>query len=528
MHRPPLRRLAAATLVVALAASADGPAAQRPSSWTEVTLPGVLGASVAQRGKMVWIQHAGELVVFSAATRRWARHPLPMGAAVRGTNDVVLAQDGTNFTAISSARGTFRTLTAGPGATLVNPPSQGNDGVFLVRDGSTLHAFSGFHGTWQSRAIPAGAAISVERDVAIVSAGNQLLGFSALHGAWRTATTAAPMTTLVTDGNVGLATDGTTAWAFSALQDRWASSPLPANSGTPKVGKNVVVWEAPGLVLGYSAHRAAFALEPTGVIASANVEDHLAIATAPAPLNQYWLFSGPHASWTPLATAAPAQVAASSALVGLTEPGRVHAFSAFHPTIATRNATVSRSDVNTAVLATEDAGGALWIYSGLTGDWYPLPSRAAQRLPVLARQGALLEDGAGTAWAFDARSGTFHARSVTTPVALRVDSGSSLLALEHGNTLDCFDPRTRVWSRTTLPNGPPVVDIWRTSLIAGTASHLAGFSALHGDLEVLDLGARRRAVVRRRRVGHDALEGSFSAGSTPIFATKYSFCSIFE
>ena len=101
---------------------------QSPARWTDLTAPaGFPIPQLASQGKIITFRDASELQIYSAFTRRWISVSAQSGAPVRLTNDCLLVQDGTLWTAFSSYTGHTATLAVSPQAQLVNPGNQRND-----------------------------------------------------------------------------------------------------------------------------------------------------------------------------------------------------------------------------------------------------------------------------------------------------------------------------------------------------------------------------------------------------------------
>lgn len=484
-------KLLTLALVSACAAFAtEAPRAQRPSSWQLAPAPAVPPSSVNHRGKILWFVESGTLHAFSAATRSWTSTAVSGAASIRNTNDWLLVQDGSAITAFSSARGRFETCPASAQAIVVNSPTGRNDGILLVLDGTTLWSFTGFTGRWASRTIPSTALITVQRNVAIVADGTSLWGLSALFGTWMPHSMSGIVSAVGVGDTMGWATDGVDAHGFSAIRNRWASAALPQSAqNVPTAERDVAVWNGPFEVLGFSGVRGEFDRAVTGIPTTIDSSDHFAHAHS-ADNRSHWMFSVPLALWTPLSTTHPATAMYGEATMLLLEPTEIHAYSALGASVATLSMANASVAVNATVAAAlEPSTRDLRVYSALTGAWHTAPQRALRTLPQLARNGALLTDGGSQAWAFSTRSGGFFPHTLGATPTLHVDSGSSLMATEDDTSFAVFEPRREVWVDTpiTASARPLTVRIWRTTLVALSATEGIGFSALHGTLERISL-----------------------------------------
>lgn len=492
--------------------------AQRPSSWVTDATPNVPVASIGHLGKLTWFLDSGILHVFSSATRSWSLKGVSLTASVRNTNDIVLVVDGTSISAFSSARGRFETLQVSAQASVINSPSNRNDGVILVIDGTTLSWFSGFNGRWQQRAVSPTASFEVQRNTALMIEGADLAALSALRDDWVTHRAAAPITHSGVGDTVGWASDGVRAYGYSAIRDVWTSAPLPAGAApTPNSQSDIAIWSSPAELLGFSGVRGQFALAATGEPTSITTEDHLAHAVTP-DLLRHWLFSVPLGTWTALQTAQPAVARLDAAVALLLEPTVTHGYSASTGGVSSLSIAATNVGTNTAVAAAINANsGELQLFSGLTQSWHPAPAAARRSIPQLSRSGALLSDGGRGSWVFSARSGSFVARTTGTNPTFHFDAGSALLAVEDDGALAVFDPRREVWVATPLRGGdrPLRVAIWRTTLVATTPTEAIGFGVLHGTLERTPLPGVAVDLIASSEVG-SVVTASAVLGYSPV------------
>lgn len=533
MH-PRSLSLPLATLCLMIGAAVAPATAQRPSSWQAAPAPAVPSSSVDHRGKLLFFVHNGNVHVFSAATRTWASHPVSATASIRNTNDWLLVEDHGTIAAIASATGRFEVLPASGTATILNSPSGRNDGIILALDGSTLWSFTGFTGRWTSRTVATSALIGVQRNVAIIADGTNLWGLSALFGTWVPHTMTGVVQATGVGDTLGWVTDGTDAHGFSAIRNTWSSAPVPPGApSVPTVERDVAAWIGMFEILAFSGARGAFGHAITAIQTTVEVSDHVAHAYS-ADGRRHWLFSVPNAQWTPWTTTAPASSQLVGATVLLTEANAVHAYSALESTVATLPLARVQTAVNTTVAAALDANTrTLSLYSAFTGAWHTAPAGAQPVLPQLARNGALLSDGGGTAWAFSARSGRFVPRTLGGNAVLHLDPESSLLATEDDGALAMFEPRREVWLQTpiTAADRPLTVRIWRTTLVAFTQTEGIGFSSLHGTVErvalpgqLLDQRASSEvgaAITSAGVVGYSAVSDLRTEAQFPEFRRMY-------
>jgi hypothetical protein len=477
-----LRPSLLATLV-GLAAPLCG---QRPASF--VLAPAQTSASsVDHLGKMLWFVEAGQLHAFSAATRNWVTVPVAATATIRQANDWLLIVDGPFVAAMSAARGVFDVVPVSANATVLNAPSARNDGIILVLDGSTLWSFSGFHGRWNALTVSPAALITVQRNVAIVAEGTQLRGMSALADVWVTETAALPISALGTADTAGWATDGVDGFGFSAIRSRWARTSLPAGAPiAPHATRDAVLWLGNQEAFAFSGVRGAFARTGVQPGSTASLADHWVHVVDPSGTS-HQMFSVPNADWTTLTTGPSASLQSSEALGLFVEQGRVVGYSALLSSISPRPGAVHATAVSATLAAITDAGtGAPHLFSAMSGNWLQGPQGADAALPLLARNGALLQDTTGQrVIGFTPRGDRFVARSVGTNPSLHSNSSSSVLAVEDDAHLAVFEPRRGTWvERTISPADRPLdLRIWRTVLVAAGDQRAFGYSASSGSLE---------------------------------------------
>lgn len=476
-------RLSLLTALLSLTGLLHG---QRPGSFVPAPVVAAPGA-VDHLGKMLWFVEGSDLHAFSATTRRWVTVPVTASTTVRQANDWLLVTDTSFVAAMSSTRGVFDVLPVSSGATVLNAPSARNDGIVLVLDGSTLWSFSGFRGRWTSLVVRPSAVISVQRNVAIVSDGNQLLGMSALTGDWVPQTTTHPVAAIGSADTAGWATDGLDGFGFSAIRGLWARHPLPAGApAAPMATRDAVLWMGSQEALAFSGVRGAFAATPIQGGSTATLADHWAHVVDPTG-TIHRMFSVPNADWVALTTA-PAPTLQMAEATGLfVEAGRVVGYSALLSTTTALGATAAASSVNATVGAVLDAATmAPHLFSSMSGTWHRAPSPIDPALPILARNGAILQDtSGGRVVAFTPRGDRFVPRTVAGNPSLHSNSGSSVIAVEDDAHLAVFEPRRGAWLETQLSatDRPLDLRIWRTVLVAAGDRVALGYSAASGALE---------------------------------------------
>jgi len=458
---------------------------QRPSSF--VAAPSPTASAVEHLGKMLWFAENGQLHAFSASTRTWVTVPVSSTANIRQANDWILVTDGAFIAAMSSARGTFDVVPVSAGATVLNSPSARNDGIILVLDGTTLWSFTGLQGRWTARTVTPSALITVQRNVAIVADGTQLLGMSALTGVWTAQSTNLPVAAIGAADTAGWATDGAEGHGFSAICDRWVRTPMPAGaSAAPRATRDAVVWLGNQEAAAFSGVRGAFARTAIQAGSTTTLSDHwIHIADPSGTVHR--LFSAPNADWTSLVTSPSVSVQAGEATGLFVESARVVGYSALLSSTATLTGATAAAAVNATLGATVDAvTGAPHLFSAMSGSWVQAPPGVDAGLPLLARNGALLQDTPGQrVIAFTPRGDRFVARTVSANPSLHVNAGSSVLAVEDDAHLAVFEPRRGVWIQASLSASDRPLDlrIWRTVLVAAGDQTAFGYSAAAGDLE---------------------------------------------
>lgn len=473
-------------LVATVALAAASPA-QRPSSWAFDPQVGLSASSVDALGKIAWRSSGVTVSAFSSATRGWASWVSPGSFTARLSNDWLMVDAGTTIAAFSAARGVFETIAVSANKTVVNPNSNRNDALLAIHDGNTLWTFSGLTGGWSSRAIATNAAIVVERNVLIVVDGPNLLGYSATQNTWASATAAAPASTYGVSHTLGWAIAGNVIHGYSAIQGRWASvaSSQPAANAT--ANGDVVLFSSPVELVGFSGISGAFGvlLTPAATLAL-RTSDHVGYASPDGVL--HYLFGAVASQWTVFVSSQPATATVSGAIVLLTEPPQLHAYSGLRGTVATTplpNATTAIAD---SVAAAVDAGNtALHLFSAVRGTWHLAPQGAQITLPELARTGALLTDGAMDWWGFSSRFCTFELHVSGASPTRWASTESSIVAVESDTALACFDARRNAWIEMPLSPAERPVDIriWRTCLVAHfpQSGRLVGFGAGNGEFE---------------------------------------------
>lgn len=460
--------------------------AQQPSSWAALSLPnGANPSAVQELGKLVAYVDSGTLHVFSAFTRQWHSHPFTPTSQLRHANDWVMIHDATRYTAFSSMRGTFETITVSPNAVVVNAPSQRNDSILLVRDGATLHSFSGFSGQWAQKPVSTAASIAVQRHVAVVADGTSLLAMSAYGTAWIPQTTAAPMTQLFADGTVGLAQNSTTIWGFSAQKQTWRSAANPGSGVLPQRDDDVAVWVGPTRLLGFSGLLGEFGSQPVGAAVQVTVDQCLAVATVG---NAVAFFSAITAQWTVYGTLSTPTLTTGAVTALLAEMNAVHAYSALTGAVSTLVVSPAQTEINwTAAAVVEFGTNVPYLFSAFTGRWTVAPISPLGALPAMAFNGALLQTSWGFS-AFSARTGAIVPLLEAQNATSHVDPQSGILAVEGASALHVFDPRRGTWISEALQGtGPVNVGIWRTTLIVREDRRCIGYGSQTGEIEVYDL-----------------------------------------
>ncbi|MGE3175241.1 MAG: hypothetical protein AB7O97_21620, partial [Planctomycetota bacterium] len=458
-------------------------AAQRPSAFAELQLPGGLPPSVQSLGKLVHLEDAGTLHVWSAQTRRWDTLAITPGAPTYQTNDVLLVQDATVWTAFGAARGRFAPLPVTPGAFLWNPTTQTNDAVLLVLDAGQLHAFSGYTGRWVSRPIGPAAQLAVRRHTAVAQDGGTLMGFDPFAGQWVDLPNALPQplppVQLSADGVCGAAITPAAAHAFSALRGEWTTAPL-ALPGTLVRDDDWFVVHDGAVALGFSGLTGAFASEVTGPLVRTDTEDVLGVLHGALGAHAYSAITGTFQLQT-LSPTATVTTAPSVALIE--DTAVVHAFAAARGTWSTLAIDAGAAALAGAVAAvTARSDGRAALFSGLLGQWFAPPLDAQPGMPRLSTVGALLATANGFR-AFSARSGAFVPLVAAGGTAESNDSSAPLVVWDSA-ALHCFDDRHGRWvAAPRTGGGTPTVNIWRTEVLAFDGGELLGFGAQAGVIE---------------------------------------------
>lgn len=463
-------------------------AAQRPSAWVFEPSPNLPLSATTALGKIAWAATGNEVLAFSANTRRWARLPYTGTYTARQTNDWLMIDLGTTIAAFSAARGSFETIGVSAGKAIVNPSSNRNDVLLAVRDGNTLWSFSGMAGTWSSRSVSPNAAIAVERNAMIVIDGPNLAGYSATLDAWTTAVAAQAPSLAGISHTLGWAIDGNVIWGYSAIQGAWSSTTLTQPPlGAAVADGDVALWKSNAELVGFSGITGAFGVLATPA-ASLNLQtsDHVGYASPDSVL--HYAFGATASQWTVFASTAPASAAVSGAIVLLTEPTQVIAYSGLIGTAAAAPVAGATNALSVSIAASVDAGNsALRLYSALLGTWFNAPAAAQIALPELARAGALLTDGGTQWWGFSSRFGTFVPHASGANPTRWIGNESSIVAVESDTSLACFDARRNAWVAVPVVAAQRPIDIriWRTSLVAHfpQTGQLLGFGALNGEFE---------------------------------------------
>ncbi len=461
--------------------------AQRPASWNALNVPaGVDPYAVMQLGKLVTYREGGNVHVYSAFSRKWKTRAISGSASLRNANDWLLIREGNTFTAFSSMRGTFQSITLSSSAYVVNPVSQRNDSILLVADGTDLWAFSGLQGSWVRRPISFSASLSVQRHVAIIADGRTLAGMSAFAGTWITRVTLLPVSQVYTDGTVGIAYNDSSVYGFSAQRGTWQETSAPA-PGAAFAGKaDVAVWADGSQLLGFSGLRGNFSTYATSTPVSLFVDQQVAVASGS---RRQFFFSAATGQWTVFTTQQFPIIRTAAATVLIQSSGSVHAYSALSGRVASIPVRASSTDVNWGLATAIDQWtGAVWLYSAFTGTWQRPPPGPPFTLPRLAFQAALVDTDNGYA-AFSGRTGRFVPVVVGGGAVPHVDPNSGVVAIEDSQSLHIFEPRRDLWLQQPLqPSlGPLQVQIWRTSLIATQGMRAYGYGSQTGEIEAFNL-----------------------------------------
>jgi hypothetical protein len=499
--------------------------AQRPSSWVPLALPsGYVAANTSQLGKVCTYREGQVLWFFSGFARTWQAANLQNAAAtVRVFNDLAFAVDTGQIVAFASYRGTVEILPVSPSATVVNPPTQRNDSILVVLDGNTVWAFSAFRGQWTSLPLTSGPLqVVTQRQVALVADGSTLYGMSAFTGSWVQAAAVGPVSRLAADGSWGTAEAGSTLYGFSAQRASWSSAPLPGGAQRLNREDCTVHWNATSAVA-YSGLRGTFAATVVAPVTTVQA-DAVVVAAQTGP--QIEFFSAVLGTWTLHTTTSPATVTVRPHLVTVNDGGRIAAFSPFRGNVAMTPFLASVETGNQGVAAAVDqATGALWLYSALTGAWTPAPASASAVLPRLIWCGAMLDAPNGY-YAFSGRSGRFVLLQPGAGAVPHYDSNSSVLAVEDSASLHVFEPRREVWLSTPKrnPNQPLAVVIWRTTLLAVDGAFAHGYGTQAGEVETWALPAAPTEFGANSESLRAATGSTLAAfGGTPDVTTLYQY-----
>lgn len=459
--------------------------AQRPPAWAATKLPGLDTTRLLQLGKLVIYQGNTEVRVFSAFTRRWQVLPVSGSATVRHTNDWLLVQDGTRWTAFSAFEGSFETITVSNAAKVLNPVGNKNDEILLVQDGTSIHAFSGLVGKWTKQFASAQATVSVQRQVAVLIDGSQAFGMAALIGTWVPQGLAS--TPLYANADSSTAVVGTAGdlYGFSAQTGAWTSRKSLGTGATRRFFADVAVWTLGPVSLAYSGLTGRFAIATTGASPTVHVDRQLAIVAGGGDLSFY---SAPLSTWTVLPKAGAATLATGPVTALASLAGRVHAFSALTGKVTTSPFVSSSEAVSSSVAAAVESGtGRAWLYSAFLDRWTAAPTGAKTGLPQLALQSGLVDMTPAGYVAFSGRTGKFVNLATGTTSAAWINSQSSVIAVTEPKMLHVFEPRRDVWLSTKTEAGSLQPTIWRTTLVGDDGKYGYGFGAQSGVIEVTAL-----------------------------------------
>jgi hypothetical protein len=471
--------------------------AQGPDAWARSTASQALpSGAVSSIGRLTHFVDSGRLHVWSATTRQWLDRPVGPAHATQATNDWVLLQQGTAWSAFGAGRGRFADLTVGPTAQVVNPPTQRNDSVLLVRDGPSLHAFSGFTGRWTSRTVSGNAVVSVRRNCAILADGTRLAGFSAYSGQWTDVSVTFAPQTVHADGSMAVAMDAATLHGYSALRETWASAPAPGNLVATHRGDDWYGWYDGASIVCFSGIRGSFAATPTGLITTTHAADALALFESPGVVRAWSAITG---TYTTLGTSSVPTVRLGSSLALVSDQNSLIAWSAVTGSASTRSVGNTTSDVAGNVAYRLDHGsGQLECYSALTGSFH-VASASGLPPPRLSTTAAIIPTASGCL-AFSIRTGSYiplQTPPASTGLAIESNPQSSPVVAWDANTVYAFDGRRDRWLIANRNrNGTPQVHIWRATALVFDGNEVFGFGSQSGSLERIAVTAAGSSTFR--------------------------------
>ncbi|MBK9386907.1 MAG: hypothetical protein IPN34_18995 [Planctomycetes bacterium] len=520
-----LRAARVAALVAALCPLA---AAQRPSAWAELPLGGPFQPSaVRQLGKTCAYLQGTTLHAFSAFTKSWtALTSVGASAQLDAFNDLAWAWDRARFSAFSAYRGRFESIAIGPGAQLLNPPSQRNDSILVVQDGSTLWTFSAFTGQWTSRALQSSAPLlGVQRHTLVLADGATFAGFSAFRGRWVDLATNDSAVAAQANGSWGVIEGAQQLYGFSAERETWATHPLLAGPTQSFAGEDLVLYSAPGEALAYSGLTGTFRATQVPITAMLRADALIGAVRGGVDLH---LFSAVLGTWRheALPTSATAvQVMPQIAIWHEPTTQQLSAYSPFTGQVAAAPEPSVFFQANQAcAYSMADLQSKPLFFSALAGAWFPAPSDVKVEQPTLTWCGSLVRTDRGHA-AFSGRSGRFVNLPTGPTAQPRYDVNSSVIAVEEAHALHVFDARFERWASVPKQSsGPLSIAIWRTSLVAVDGAFAHGFGTLSGELETIALPAPPTLFAANSESARVAAGGSlFAFGATPDLTTLHQF-----
>ena len=518
-----LRLVTLSTLLVVHAALP----AQRPASWVPLTLTNpIVPTAIGQLGKTCAYVEGNKLSFFSAFSRVW-KSTTAVAASVanlRVLNDLAFLVDQGQIIAFSSYRGEIEVLPISATATVVNPTAQRNDSILSVLDGSTLWTFTCFEGKWKSRTLmTATPRIVTQRHVLMVADGTNFHGMSAFDGTWVTTTSPLPSSAGFADGSWGILETPTTLYGFSAQRAAWSTTPaLGVGVQSTRREDTVVYWDD-NTAVAYTGLRGVFASIPITPGTTVDAEALVAVTRNNGQCN---LFSAVQGTWIPATAPSTAIFAIKAHQITWNDAfGTVASYSPFTASVTPLTVAASSVGNNDGVAAAVDVLlQRLYLFSTLTGSWVTAPADAVVAIPNFIWCGALLRSSNGF-YAFSGRTGRFVPLPASAAAVAWIDSNSSVMAVEDGNTLSVFEPRREVWLSVQKVNSSPLlVRIWRTTLLAVDGSTVHGFGTLAGTFESFTLAAAPTEINANSeslRAGVGTTLACF--GGAPDLVTLYQF-----
>ena len=496
----------AVCLSIAAMCSATPGRAQSPSSWTTLSPPGGVDPAKFTRGATVAVYRDGLYMrVYSAITRQWYAHAPSFGTSQQIEDHLVAVPESDRWTAFSPFRGTFATQLVPYSASTWDISA----GLFVVRHNDTAHVFSAYTGTWSTHAVPATWSMSLH-DRICVFADSTYSGptegaaiFDAFRSQWHDLPARPGALRVRVNGGSAMLLFANETIGFSAQRGALDVLPVATNlsGGTIVENDRTDLIQYRGAV--YCGLNGQFAQTPYPTYTFGNSPSYelSGMLVRGAAAGQPMHVIGTGGSWVPLPAGATGNV--GGVAVGMFQDGGTTlGFSAvtnqLAPLPGTPPGTGSVGGDHVAVGT--DSSGQMWLFSGLTGQWYPAPA-GAQSPWSFGDDGAILSTSGGLV-GFSAHDGAFV--PLPMPGLQLVYGLSTALAAYDATTMHVFDAARSRWLAVPIAVGsqaPQVSSVgWASSvLLAQEGNRLLGYSARTGRVEervtsepVLDRGVWRQ------------------------------------